>query len=159
MGYEPGAEKIEKDWLLWSQRVSFLVIPVVTTILAFTAFVLEFFFNVDDGSLTLFWQALVLYAMPVPGAVAVIAWIKPYAGSIVAFIAIPCIIFYYSIFTFVLDRLHGDFLYTIQQMSLLLGPEVFFLLLGGFFGLAWKKKWKKSKSFMQELRELNPIAN
>lgn len=130
-----------RRWL-WAQRISLLIIPAVTFLLCFAFIIIELF---SGGMLDswqkfeLFWLSLLYYAMPLPVMVLVVAWLRPYAGSIVAFISILLVIFYYAMLTYFMDWPDAPYPETILKIAILGIPEVSLLALGGVFGLLWNK--------------------
>lgn len=148
----------ERDWLFWLQRVTFLVIPLATVLFMAVSFFIDTFLAVNESVKALLWNGLIIYAIPVPAAVLAMAWIRPYAGSITALIAIPVVTVYYLSLSAVFDSLTGSYTGTLREFLVFYLPEVFLFMLGAGWGFAWKKKWRKSQSFIRELRELNPYV-
>jgi hypothetical protein len=141
-------EKSGSGWCLWAQRVSLSITPGITIIACFAA-VFQGVLNTASSSHTqdVIFLILMFYGMPVPAAVAVIAWIKPYAGGIAALISVPLIAWYITLMVLVFHNVPierpgiGIELFVISVVQGLL------LLAGGIFGVIWKHKQKKTKSF------------
>lgn len=139
---EPVPERIGCRWCLWAQRISLLILPAVTLLLSLAFIFIELFNTspvVSWQNYQLFWLAVMYYGMPLPLMVLVVAWIRPYAGSILAFISVVLVIFYYTMLTYIMNWPDAEQKETILKIALLGIPEIVLLALGGIFGLIWKK--------------------
>ena len=151
------SKKTGIDWYLWGQRISLSLVPVATVVLFIVTVIIELSVTGMEPfwrSPVMLWLILMFYGMPVGAAVAVIAWFKPYAGGILAFVAIPVIAGYYLLLFPVVDWLIADRMETFRRLAWLFVPEVFLLVLGGVLGIMWKKKQKQNESFAEDLRDV-----